>query len=172
MKLNFRLFGYYYQSDNNKNSRFQTFKIPLRTNYFVFKIIFSCQGNFRSWVSENLGMMVHGMDSIHIQILQAKAHTKVLKLNLFSLWMSYLHPIAILASKEIKWQWQNNKYSLIVNSLYWMGFFLPVNAQISNEQFSTEIKLRSLNTRFFALKLSAKAFVALHLTIHSLYDNF
>ena len=87
MKLIFRLFGYYYQSDNNKNSRFQTFKIPLRfrTNYFVFKIIFSCQGNFRSLVSENLGMMVHGMDSIHIQILQAKAHTKVLKLNLFSL---------------------------------------------------------------------------------------
>ena len=42
-----------------------------------------------------------------------------------------------------------------------MGFFLPVNAQISNEQFSTEIKLRSLNTGFFALKLSAKAFVAL-----------
>jgi hypothetical protein len=93
MKLIFRLFGYYYQSDHNTNTRFQTFKIPLwfRTNRFVFKIIFSRQGNFRNLVSENLGMMVHGMDSIHIQILQAKAHTKVLKLNFFSLKLSYLH---------------------------------------------------------------------------------
>ena len=34
---------------------------------------------------------------------------------------------------------QNNKSSIIVDSFYWTGFFLPVSAQIYNQQFSTEI---------------------------------
>jgi hypothetical protein len=42
-----------------------------------------------------------------------------------------------------------------------MGFFLPVNAQISKEQFSIEIYLQSVNTGIFALKLRAKVFVTL-----------
>ena len=50
-----------------------------------------------------------------------------------------------------------------------MGFFLPVNAQISNEQFSIEIS-QSVNTGVFALKLISQVFDAL--SFESLYDNF
>jgi hypothetical protein len=92
-------------------------------------------------------MMVHGMDSIQVQIVKAKALIRCTITEFVFPSQNKLPRFleAITLSLKTIMQIILVKISLctIVTLLYWMGFFLPVNAQISRNSFSIEIKSRS-----------------------------
>ena len=87
--------------------------------------------------------MVHGMDSIQVQIVKAKALIRCTITEFVFPSQNKLPRFleAITLSLKTIMQTILVKISLctIVTLLYWMGFFLPVNAQISRNSTSIEI---------------------------------
>ena len=108
----------------------------------LLKIIYHAKLIFQASSLKTLGWWCTKQIQQSNKLLKAEIYSKVLKLNLFSLKQFFFRSTSIkieTTAKDVKIE---NKFSTIVTLLYWMGFSLPLNAQISKNCSSIEIKSR------------------------------